>query len=62
MQLTIIVCKTCGMRHGTIEGCFDVDDRGLTAAIAERKARELAGKRFAGETTQLSLHRMDPPK
>jgi hypothetical protein len=44
MQLTIIVRKTCGMRHGTIEGCFDIDDRGLTAEIGERKPATLAGQ------------------
>lgn len=60
MELTIIVRKTGGIWHGTIEGCLDIDERGLTAEIAERKARELAGKRFAGKTVQVAVRRIEP--
>ena len=33
--------------HGTVEGT-DIDERGLTAEIAARKARELMERRLAG--------------
>jgi hypothetical protein len=42
MELTITVRKTGGIWHGTINGYLDVDERGLTPEIAERKAREVA--------------------
>jgi hypothetical protein len=48
MELTIVVRKTGGIWHGTVEGCNDIDERGLTAVIAERKAREVADSKFAG--------------
>jgi hypothetical protein len=52
MEVTIIVRKTGGLWHGTIEGNNDVDERGLTADIAERKAREIAVRKF-GQHSQL---------
>lgn len=61
MELTIIVRKTGGIWHGTIDGCLDVDERGLTPEIAERKARELANRRFAGQTVRISVRRIEPP-
>jgi hypothetical protein len=60
MKLTIIVRKTGGIWHGTIDGCLDVDERGLTPEIAERKARELANKRFAGRSLRISVQRVEP--
>jgi len=60
MELTIIVRKTGGIWHGTIDGCLDVDERGLTPDIAERKARELAATRFAGQSLRISVQRVDP--
>ena len=62
MELTIIVRKTGGIWHGTIDGCLDVDERGLTPEIAERKARELASKRFAGQALHISVQRIEPPE
>jgi hypothetical protein len=60
MELTIVVRKTGGIWHGTIDGCLDVDERGLTPEIAERKARELAARRFAGQRLRISVQRVDP--
>src|SRR6266545_1196847 len=60
VDLTIIVRKTGGIWHGTIEGCLDVDERGLTPEIAERKARELAANRFADRGLRISVQRVDP--
>jgi hypothetical protein len=47
MELTIVVRKTGGLWHGTLEGSTDIDERALTADIAERKAREVAERRYA---------------
>jgi hypothetical protein len=61
MEVTIVVRKTGGIWHGTIDGCLDVDERGLTPEIAERKARELAERKYdhAGSIT-FKVHRMAP--
>lgn len=34
--------KVGGIWHGTVEGHPEIDERGLTAEIAERKAKEAA--------------------
>jgi hypothetical protein len=61
MELTIVVRKTGGIWHGTVEGDSDIDERGLTAAIAERKAREVAESRFAGHGRHTyNVRRIDP--
>jgi hypothetical protein len=60
MDLMITIRKTGGIWHGTIDGCLDIDERGLTPEIAERKARELAAKRFAGQSLRISVQRVDP--
>lgn len=43
-ELKIRVQKIGGIWHGFIEGHPEVDERGLTQEIAERKAREAAAR------------------
>jgi hypothetical protein len=43
-EVRICVQKVGGIWHGTIEGHPEIDERGLTKEIAERKAREAAGR------------------
>lgn len=43
-ELRIKVEKTGGIWHGLIEGHPEVDERGLTKEIAERKVREVAAR------------------
>jgi len=61
MELTIVVQKTGGIWHGRVEGSTQIDERGLTAAIAERKARAVAARVFAhhGRLT-FKIRRIDP--
>lgn len=61
MDVTIIVRKTGGLWHGTLEGSNEIDERALTADIAERKARELILRKYAHERALIfSVRRIDP--
>ena len=51
MELKIVVQKIGGIWHGMIERDREIDERGLTAEIAERKAREVGVRRFGATDT-----------
>lgn len=59
MDITIVVRKTGGLWHGTIDGHNDVDERALTAEIAERKTRELAASKFS-RIERVTVRRIEP--
>jgi len=60
--MKIRVEKTGGIWHGYVEGHPEIDERGLTAEIAERKAKEAAallqnGLEPLGRPTARKTHR-----
>ena len=51
-RMKIEVKRIGGIWHGTVEGT-DIDERGLTAEIAERKAREMFARRIESGSAPL---------
>jgi hypothetical protein len=57
MTVKVIIQKTGGIWHGTVEGFRDLDERGLTAEIAERKVIDALRHRL-GDSVNVSIERM----
>jgi hypothetical protein len=58
-ELKIDVRRVGGLWHGTIEGYPEIDERGLTEAIARRKVEDVAAKLATNEGTRVRESRRE---